>query len=169
MFAYDRAKVDFLKSLGCYDPALTDKENAERMADTLFVKNLTENILSNAKKKLRLNRVYSEDTYRSTYSVSIINDNDFDIPSGAYNLKVKHCFNSDGPGGEGFIGNKNYSDKVIPQNSSVTYTFPGFESDMEYYHYFLDVKFDDAETLLKLYTPMGNEYKEYLEGKNHSK
>ncbi len=162
VFAYDRGKTDFLKSLGCYDPVLTDKENAERVADTLFVKSFTEKQISNIKKNLRLSRNINE--YKP-FSVSIINGNDFDIPAGAYNLKAQVCANTDIPPGIYVKYSRNYSDKVIPKNSSVTYTFPGFESDDDYYCYALDVKIDDVEALMKLYKPTGNEYNEYLEGK----
>lgn len=165
VFAFDKGKTDLLKALGCFDPALTDKENAERVADTLFVKSFTEKLLSNTKKKLRLSTNESDYGPCSSFSVSIINDNDFDIPAGAYNLKAQERSNADIPPGYTIVGSRNYSDKVIPRNSSVTYILPGFEDDMTYYHFFLDVKLDDAETLMKLYTPTGNEYKEYLEGK----
>lgn len=155
VFAFDADAVKFSEALGCYDPKLCDKDNAERLADTLFTKSIMENIEKSLSQNLRV-----VDKWEGNFAV--INDNEFDIAGSLYTVVAKSFFSSDA----GLLGGKTYTveGKDVAQKSSVNMSVPGEWGELDEFKYSIKLN-TNAEALLKLYQPTGKEYEEYLKTK----
>ena len=163
VFAVDSVSKIFYERLGCYDRKLNDKENAERMADTLFASYLIKEIDKNAMGKIKL--VKSPLRYgMHTPWVVIKNDNDFDIPANEYTLYADLYANNDGPRGRDIVERVKRSNKVIPKKGQAKYSFSAIDPGIvgEEYEYQIKLHFSGIDTFKKDYNPTGNEYAEYL-------
>ena len=165
LFAYDAKLKEFYLALGCYDPTLSDKENAVRMSDSLFLEYLNNYI---AQEKI-LPRISLEDKEHAPenllnvkYTILVKNETQFDLPKESFFIMSQLFWVSDMGN---FLGKTYYfSDQDINKGESVVYDFPErHDGDLWYVKSKFFMKKLDLSMLQKIYTPTGYEYNKYMQ------
>lgn len=159
LFAYDSGVVEFAGALGCYDAKLSDKENAERMGDSVFVDYLNVKAEECIKEKVRLEQKdYWVDNATEKVSIAIYNETELDLPKGSYVVTAKVYFQGDGPA----ILQSSYEySEAIAKGDAAYYVVPATIDEMTYVKSSFSLNRVDMCMLLKIYRPTGSEYQDY--------
>ena len=169
LFAYPADQLALAKSTGQYADNFDDKGNAERMADKFFLNSLADKLTSRLKSGLKATcRVVSTNftTGVSTYSVTIRNDNDFDVPADAYSFVLAEKYFDTDLERDVVSGYKTIDGVEVKAKSTATCPVPG-KYDFEYSSLSASVKinYSKEQAVSKLLKPTGHEYEEYLASK----
>jgi hypothetical protein len=165
LFAYESGLKDFCKALGCYDPTLSDKDNAERMRDSSFVEYLNTVVADVVKDKVRLEEKEGGNWENIIFSCIVHNETEFDLPKDSYVLTGKVYHDSDC--GPALVSTYKFSDKTIDKGETVEFVFPERFGYLVYSaEWDFVMKKTDMTTLQKIYKPLGNEYQTYSKCSN---
>lgn len=173
LFAWPEDKVSMALATGWITKDLNDIQKQERFADTLFINNLAGKLMDEVKSKLKASCMASSINIHagtSVWSITVKNDNDFDIPADAYSLVLTEW---------GFdverlvdvpVGTKTLDGVMVKAKSSEKCPVPG-TYDYEYSSLKVSVKmkYSKEQAVNNLLKPTGNEYEEYLKQKNNGK
>jgi len=160
LFAYEPGVVEFCRSVGCYDDALCDKDNSERMRDSAFVDYLNAKAEEIIKSKVRLEQKdYWVDYATEKVSIAIYNDSEFDLPDGSYVVTASVYFQGDGPA---FLRSSHEYSEAIAKGDAAYYVVPATIDEMTYVRSSFALNHADMNALQRLYHPTGNEYQDYL-------
>ena len=175
VFVYPQERMDFALKTGWYDKTLDDIKNADRLADTLFVKYLNDKIagaiIADLKSKVKVTKsVYTNfdiNSCRTSYLVVVSNQSNRQIEGDEY-VVISKVYSTVGFGfsrNRISLGNRTLTGKPIPANGQVSYTFStddGVEPENPVSTISVNPK---IENVLADYQPTGKEYEEYLSQK----
>ena len=163
LFEYEPGVQEFCQALGCYDPALSDKDNAARMNDSSFVEYMNTRVAEEIKKHVRLEQKrYRGGDEESKISINIYNDSEFDLPQGSYVVTAKVYFQGDGR--PSLTATHKFSEENIAKGETVFFVVPTPVSELvsEWVEEEFSLNKLDMTMLSKLYKPTGDEYANYL-------
>ena len=178
LFAYAQDRLDFAKSTGWYADDLDDVQNAERLADSLFVPALTQKVAGDARTKVHVTKKdshVSNNFERVTCTVIVANDNDFEVAGSDYSVKAAlynfYSIMVDELKWENFeqLGDSRVlTGKPIPAHGTAIYNYTmsatGRPGDPGTLRCSINVNLSPA-SIMAVYKPTGNEYEEYLKTK----
>ena len=195
IFAYPQKRLALAKGTGWYDASLNDLSNAERMADTLFVKWLQDKAVKSLKDQVKITKsAVRKGNEKSGYpeipvvnfdtfcTVEVSNQSDKEIAGDAYSVQAREKWNyvewwpdtgSELSPESGKL--QTLTGRPIPAKGLVTYSWKG-EGGFGSAHgghdnHRLDASLTFtsrlAATALDSYTPTGNEYAEYIAEKEN--
>ena len=175
LFAYPAEKLNFAISTGWYDTSLTDKENAIRLADTMFVLDLKakakEKVIAmlNEKVKIIKSETEAQGMEKEKCIVVVSNETSREIAADEYSIKATFVgfFRMMGQGYWEPYESKTLSGKAIPANGTVEYTY---DSDWHgsYQPDRITSKLSftpNLDNIFSDYKATGKEYQEYLANK----
>lgn len=166
VFTWPKERMEFARSTGWYDDKLTDKDNAERLADEGFVDYLGNSLLADVHKKVYAKAISDlrAAVHGATYEVEVRNDNDFDLPGDAYVATATLWgFDFDRLESVPTRTKKEFSGNTVPAHGTARYNIPG-TVDFEYESWEADIRITMSKEQLvtRCLKPTGKEYEEYL-------
>ena len=172
VFVYPQDRMDFALKTGWYDKSLDDVENADRLADTLFVKYLNDKIagtvIADLKSKVKITKsVYTDSGIRTSYLVVVSNQSNRQIEGDEY-VVISKIYTTVGFGFSRntiSLGSQTLTGKPIPAHGQVSYTF-STEDGVEPENPVSTISINPRiENVLADYEPTGKEYEDYLNQK----
>lgn len=171
VFAYPSDRLDLGMKTGWYDKSLDDIQNADRLADSLFVKYLNDKIvgtiIADLKSKVKVTKsvaTHDLNNLRGLCTVVVSNQNGRQIEGNEYVVTAKLYDSSGGLafGSREYVGSRTLTGKPIPANGQTTYSFSydvgGYPNDPV-----CNISVNPKlENILDDYQPTGKEYEEYL-------
>lgn len=166
LFWYESSQMEWAKKVGQFKTELDDVTNAAHMRDDRFMNEIKQKIIDQVKSGLKaqcINSGFRESDFSVGYSVKVTNNNDFEIPGDMYEVKATLMGFDTERLVDVVAQRKTLTGKSIPAGGSVTYSLG--RTDAEYGSWragSVTVTDVPAEVLMKLYTPRGNEYDEFI-------
>lgn len=164
LFAYAPDRLDFAKKTGQFKPELTDAENALRMGDTRFMDDLSERLFGEVKNNVKASCHSGGDFNHGSYaSLTVRNDNDFDLPGDAYVAYAKlYSWDFDRMT-DVLSRTTSHTGIPISAHSSVTYSLGTHDFEYESWKSGgVTIKTLPADVIAQIYKPTGREYDEFI-------
>ena len=170
LFAWPEDKVSMALATGWIKKDLNDMQKQERFADSLFINHLADKLMDGLKTKLKASCMTSSINNQegtATYTITVKNDNDFDIPADAYCFALTEMgFNfdtmNDVPVRTNTLGGVKVQAKGIakcPVPGTYDYEYSSLRVSVK-------IEYNNEQAIKNLLKPTGNEYEEYLKTKH---
>ena len=169
VFVYPQERMDFALKTGWYDKTLDDIKNADRLADTLFVKYLNDKIagavIADLKSKVKVTK--SVATQRSFCTVIVSNQNNRQIEGNEYVITAKlYEYFGGNYGHKEYAGSRTLTGKPIPANGQAIYSISGYGAGGYPEDPVCTISVNPKiENVFADYQFTGKEYEEYLSQK----
>lgn len=169
IFAYPSGRLEMAKKTGQWKEGLNDIQQAERMADTLFVKYLIDKKDADLKNKIKVTQSkctgFDMDKLQGICSVVVSNQSERQIEGDEYVITAKLYDTT--LWDKEYRGSRSLTGKPIPANGKASYTF----------RYDVGANPTDPECTISInpkidnimdgFQPTGKEYEEYLSQKKN--